>query len=78
MMADRLLRHKPTGVVYIYQPVFAMRDDFEEIIDVESRVVDEPPATKPRRTRVQPAPEQMTIPTIDDLQLGSEAARGLP
>ena len=72
-MTDRMLRHKPTGVLYIYQDVFAMRPDFEEVINVEATVVEDPPP-KPRRSRVTAG---MEIPTIDDLQLGEDASRGL-
>jgi hypothetical protein len=74
-MADRLLRHKPSGTLYIWQEVFAMRDDFEEIIDVESRVVPDEPveAPKPRATRkkAEPAP-------VDESRIQEDASRGLP
>ena len=33
-MTDRLLRHIPSGVLWVYQPAFATRPDFEEVIDV--------------------------------------------
>lgn len=68
-MADRLLQHKPTGVMYIWQEVFANHADFEEIIDVESKVVSEPPK-RPK----------LGLPTkaASDAVLGAEAARGLP
>lgn len=70
-MADRLLRHIPTGQLFVYQEAFAARDDFEEIIDVESRIIDEPTVKKPRAKR----PE---VEKVDDETLGVEAARGLP
>lgn len=58
-MNNRMLRHKPSGVLYVYQEAFANRPDFEEIIDVESRVVDEPAPVKTRKKReaVETAPE---------------------
>ena len=52
-MTQRLLRHIPTGILYAYQDIYAIRPDFEEIIDVESRVVEEPAPVveKPRRKK---------------------------
>lgn len=44
-MADKYLRHKPTGIVYIWQPAFAQNPEFEEL---ES--LDEPKAA-PKATR---------------------------
>jgi len=69
-MADRLLRHIPTGILYAYQDVFAQRPDFEEILDVESRVVEEPAAKKPKAKKVEYK--------VDNDILGVEASRGLP
>ena len=47
-MSDRLLRHIPTNILYVWQPAFANNPEFEEIIDVESRVIpDEPEAAAP-------------------------------
>lgn len=54
-MTQRLLRHKPTGILYAYQDIYAIRPDFEEIIDVESRVVEEPAVETPapKKTRAK-------------------------
>lgn len=73
-MADRMLRHIPTGVLYVYQPVFATRPDFEEIFDVESRVVPEAEveAAKPKRK-----PKPVVEPT-DEAQISADASRNLP
>lgn len=30
-MPDRLLRHKMSGILYVYQDVYAARDDFEQV-----------------------------------------------
>ena len=73
-MTTRLLRHKPSGVIYAYQDVFAMRPDFEEVddgktIDVIATVVE---PKKVRVKRVEPAP------AVDDVALGIQAAIGLP
>ena len=71
---DRMLRHKPTGVLYVYQPAFAMRDDFEEVIDVEAREIKDP-TPAPRSRKVADAP---TPPAVDDTAVSADASRGLP
>ena len=72
-MADRLLRHIPSGVLYVYQPVYAQRADFEEIFDVEAREIPDP-APKAAR-KVKPKAE---VAAVDDEALSEEASRGLP
>lgn len=74
-MADRMLRHIPTGVLYVYQPQFATRPDFEEIIDVEAREIPDPVEPTPRKTRKAAAPAPAMI---DEEKLAEEASRGLP
>lgn len=59
MQTNRLLRHKPSGVLYVYQEAFANRPDFEEIIDVEAKFVED---ESPKKTRAK-----KTEPTISDL-----------
>lgn len=62
--STRLLRHIPSGVLYVYQPAFANRPDFEEVIDVESRVIEEP-APKPRKKRESAPVEAAPADSID-------------
>ena len=50
-MTQRYLRHKPSGIIHAYQDIYAVRPDFEEIIDVESRVIEEAPAPKKPRAK---------------------------
>ena len=69
-MTNRLLRHKPSGVLYVYQDVFAQRPDFEEIIDVEAKVIDEP-IKKPRLKKVEP------LPAVDNDALAAQAGRSV-
>lgn len=52
-MTQRYLRHIPSGIVHAYQDIYAIRPDFEEIIDVEARVVEEAPAKKPRIKKLE-------------------------
>lgn len=71
-MADRLLRHIPSGVLYVYQDVFAQRSDFEEIIDVEAKEIPTPPAA-PRKVKAK-----VETPAVDDEAVSADASRGLP
>ena len=74
-MTQRMLRHKPSGIMYIWQEAFAFRDDFEEIIDVDAKEVkdsDAIPLSKIRKTRkAEPA-------VIDEVALSEDASRDLP
>lgn len=74
-MAQPMLLHKPSGILYVWQEAFAQRDDFEEVIDVETREVhreelaQQAKARKPRK----PAPA-----VIDVEALSADASRNLP
>jgi hypothetical protein len=88
-MADKMLRHIPTGTLYIWQPSFAQRPDFEDV--VEEPVAEEPALVaepvEPKQTRrskktaqaevVAPAVEE-PAPLFDDSSLSADASRGLP
>ena len=50
-MTQRYLRHIPSGVIHAYQDIYAIRPDFEEIIDVESRVIEDTPVPKKPRAK---------------------------
>lgn len=73
-MADRLLRHIPSGVLYVYQAVYAQRPDFEEIFDVEAREIPDPAPKIARKVK----PKAEAAPAVDDEVLSEEASRGLP
>jgi len=80
-MADRYLKHIPTGNVFIYQGAFATRDDFEECADAqgtpmnvfegEYKVVEESP--KPRKGRKPKVEDEDAL----DAALNADASRGL-
>ncbi len=73
-MADRLLRHKPTGNLYIWQLVFAENPDFEEVADTTSSAELEIPTFK----KPKPAKAGLdTKPSLDAV-LSAEASRNLP
>lgn len=58
-MTQRYLRHKPSGIIHAYQDIYAVRPDFEEIIDVESRVIEDTPAPKKARAKKQETVESV-------------------
>lgn len=57
---DRLLRHIPTGILHAYQDIYAIRPDFEEVINVEARVIEGPAPVveKPRRKKADAQPAE--------------------
>ena len=70
-MADRLLRHKPSGQLFIYQAAFAESPEFEEVIDVESRVIPDPePAPKPSRKKA--------VETVEPRSVEEQVSADLP
>lgn len=70
-MTDKLVRHIPTGVIWVSQPAWENRSDFEPY---EPEVVKEAPAApavrKPRAAKVEPV-------VVPDETLSQEASRGL-
>lgn len=84
-MADRYLKHVPTGQIFVYQAAFATREDFVEVADLagnalpeaiegDFKVVEEPkPAGKKKKLVVAESSD------IDDIDaaLSADASRGL-
>jgi hypothetical protein len=52
-MADKYLRHKPTGIMYIWQPAFAQNPEFEEADSFEPKAT---PTKAPRKRKAASAP----------------------
>ena len=89
-MADKMLRHIPTGTLYIWQPVFAQRADFEDYVPepepvVEPEATTDTPAPKAKTSRkkaeVAPEPAEKYTPEpafVDEAALSADASRGLP
>lgn len=84
-MADKYLRHIPTGTIYIWQAAYAQRADFEDYVPepVAEPVVEETPKAKTKVTRkkaaVEPAPEPTPEPVlVDEAALSADASRNLP
>lgn len=78
-MTDKLLRHIPTGVIWVSQPAWETRSDFEPY---EPEVVPEetPAAPTPRKPRAAKVVEPVIVPdepVVPDEALSQEASRGL-
>ena len=86
-MADRYLLHKPSGVVYIWQSVYASSPDFIECADLSGELLPDPDAelldpmpNAPARRRKKreavglPEPEP-TSESKTELDLGEELSQ---
>lgn len=67
----RMLRHKPTGELYVWRPLFAERKDFEEVLDSGEAVVPIEQAPAPAKVTAAKAAESQRL-------LGKQASKGLP
>jgi hypothetical protein len=83
-MSDRMLRHIPSGTLYIWQPAYAQRKDFEEVVE---EVVEEAPAevaepAKPRARRVKALDPQPIVEAevviVEEERIQEDASRDLP
>jgi len=73
-MADRYIKHIPSGIVYIYAAPWIGREDFEECANAAGDPLpDEAPVVNPtpRRKRLS-----LDAPN-DDAALSADASRGL-
>lgn len=83
-MADRLIKHIPSGQVFIYAPPWIGREDFVECANIAGDPLPDPEAV------VNPAPQTMRAgkrktmtlvepsePPVDDAALSADASRGL-
>ncbi len=84
-MADRMLRHIPSGILYIWQPAYAQRKDFEEVVEEAApEVVEEPAqeASKPRTRRVKALDPQPVVEVepvvVEEERIEEDASRNLP
>ncbi len=84
-MADRMLRHIPTGILYIWHPAYAQRKDFEEVVEEAApEVVEEPvqEASKPRARRVKALDPQPVVEVepvvVEEERIQEDASRDLP
>lgn len=72
-MADRYLKHIPSGQIFIHQPAFAGRDDFIEVADLKGtplNVID-------GEYEVVEAPKKRGRKKSDEDALEADASRGL-
>ncbi|MFM6959556.1 MAG: hypothetical protein ACKOW0_00835 [Schleiferiaceae bacterium] len=77
-MADKLLRHIPSGIVYIWQPEYAQRADFEEYEpELAAPVAAPAEAAAPKARAVRKKVESEPV-VIDEAALSADASRNLP
>ncbi len=73
-MADRFLKHIPSGHVYIYAEPWITHDDFVEVFNAAGDPMPEPEPV------INPAPRRKKnteTPVADDAALSADATRGL-
>ena len=75
-MADRFIKHTPTGQVFIYAAPWIGRDDFEECFNAAGDPFPQPepevsPAPRARRSKAA------DLVPADDAALSADATRGL-
>ena len=75
-MADRFLKHIPSGHVFIYAHPWIGHEDFVEVADAAGNPFPDPepevnPAPKPRARKAVPEA------TLEDAALSADASRGL-
>lgn len=82
-MADRFLKHTPSGVIYIYAPPWIDRDDFVEVADAQGSPLPTPEAVvnigsrRRAKTTAEPAQEPPTEIELANAGLSADASRGL-
>lgn len=59
----RLLKHVPSGDLYIWDPIFAERGDFEEVFEGAA------PPKEPKTKRKQAIAVDVPEPEVDDPEL---------
>lgn len=78
-MADRFLKYNPTGVVFIFNSVWATDPDFVEVVDAEGTPMpdtsDNPAYTGPKNKKVVTPKEEVSDA---ELALQEDSSRGLP
>lgn len=76
-MADRYIKHIPTGQVFIYASPWIGREDFEECANPAGDPLPAAePVVNPAPRRRKAAATEDTTPT-DDAALSADASRGL-
>lgn len=85
-MADRYLRHIPSGILYIWQAAYAQRTDFEEVEDAPQDedapaapiVIKTKVKTKAKPRAIEPVESDDLEINLNDVALSADASRGLP
>jgi hypothetical protein len=79
-MADRFIKHVPSGQVFIYAPPWIGMDDFTECANAAGDPLPEPEpevSPAPRAPRAARAPKSAEPSAADDAALSADASRGL-
>jgi hypothetical protein len=76
-MADRFLKHIPSGHIFIYAPPWVGHEDFVEVADAAGNPFPdpEPEVNPPPKPRAKKAPA--ADPTVEDAAISADASRGL-
>ncbi len=81
-MSDRMLRHIPSGTLYIWQAAYAQRKDFEEVAEevIETPAVVEEPKPRTRRVKaLDPQPVvEVEVAVVEEERIQEDASRNLP
>lgn len=72
-MADRFLKHVPTGITYIWQSAFASNPDFVECADADGNDFQAP--TKGKKAKVSAPDSGLDVDL--DAALSADASRGV-
>jgi hypothetical protein len=82
-MADRFLKHVPSGVVYIYAPPWIDNPDFVEVANAKGDPLKEPEpivnisSKRKAKTTAEPVQEILTELDLANAGLSADASRGL-
>lgn len=77
----RYLRHKPTGILYVDQPAFANRPDFEPVqLEAPAAEPAAPAEAAPRRKRGEPTADELFAQeaAANAAAVSADASRNLP
>lgn len=79
-MADRYIKHVPSGQVFIYAPPWIGMDDFAECFNAAGDPFPDPEpevSPAPRAARAPRAPKPVDPSSVNDEALSADASRGL-
>jgi hypothetical protein len=75
-MADRFLKHVPSGQIFIFAPPFNSHDDFVEVADAQGTPLEVEPEVNPA-PRKRKSNAAADTATAADVALSADASRGV-